>query len=191
MVQRGFKTKARNLALEVRDEVGIGPHDPLDVYALAELYGLRIVDLSRLRDFGCHSESLDYFLNDGSHSFSAAVLPIGRAHLIIVNDCHAPARQKSSVAHELAHVLLEHDFPGSICTDSHCRAYDSESEEQAHLLGGELLIPTVAAHRLAAYHVTDRGVAQVHGVSERFAKMRMDESGGRLRARRGAARRPG
>ena len=168
MVQRGFKTKARNLALEVREEVGIGAHDPLDVYGLAELYGLKVIDLSRLSDFGCPSDSLDYFLNDGSASFSAAVVPVGSAHLIIVND----------------------DFPGSLCTDSRCRAYDDEAEEQAHLLGGELLITTTEAHRLAVYGVSDRDVAQKHGVSERFAKMRMDSSGGRLIARRAAAKRP-
>ena len=190
MVQRGFKTKARNLALEVREEVGIGAHDTIDVYGLAELYGLKVIDLSRLSDFGCPSDSLDYFLNDGSASFSAAVVPVGSAHLIIVNDRHVPVRQRSSMAHELAHVLLEHDFPGSLCTDSRCRAYDDEAEEQAHLLGGELLITTTEAHRLAVYGVSDRDVAQKHGVSERFAKMRMDSSGGRLIARRAAAKRP-
>jgi hypothetical protein len=189
MAQRGFKTKAKNLALEVRDEVGIGPHDPLDVYALTDLYGLRVIDLSQLRAFGGSSESLDYFLNDGSQSFSAALVPVGGAHLIIVNDRHVPVRQKSSMAHELAHVLLEHDFPGSFCTDGRCRAYDGEAEEQAHLLGGELLIPTTEAHRLAAYRVSDRDVAQKHGVSERFAKMRMDASGGRLIAHRAVAKR--
>jgi hypothetical protein len=189
MVKRGFKAGAARLALEVRDELGIGAHNPLDVNSLAELYGVPIVDLGALGAFGCTNEALDYYQTGGTGRFSAAAVPMGRGVVVIVNDTHVPARQKSSVAHELAHLLLEHEFPVSLCTDAGCRAFDGEAEEQADLLGGELLIPTEAAKRLAVRQWTDHQVAELHGVSARFAKMRMDTSGARLLASRAAARR--
>ena len=189
MAQRGFKAEARRRALEVRSELGVDPHDVLDVMALADLYGVPIVPLSNLRDSECPRQSLNYFLTDGATSFSAAAVPIDKGVLVIVNDAHTAVRVKSSLAHELAHWILEHSFPVSLCVDGACRVFDASTEEQANLLAGELLIPTDAAHRLAALQRSDSQVAEFHGVSVRFAKMRMNQSGARMRTERARARR--
>ncbi len=191
MAQRGFKAQTRRQALEVRTELGTGPHEVLDVFALADLYGVPIVHLSDLRESDCPRGSLDYYLNDGASSFSAAAVPIDSGGLVVVNDAHPPVRVRSSLAHELAHWLLEHPFPVSLCVDGVCRVFDAATEEQANLLAGELLIPTDAAHRLAALRWSDHQVAELHNVSVRFAKMRMDQSGARKRAERARMKRNG
>lgn len=189
MAMRGSKAEFARHALEVREECGFDLHEPVDVYLIADTYGIRVTALSELAKSGCSNEALDYFLKSGSGSFSAAAVPVGRAVMILENDAHAPTRRKTSVAHELAHILREHSFPFSICTDGKCRAVDGDLEEEADLFAGELLIPTKAAQRLAIFGWSDRQAAELHGVSERYAAMRLDRSGGRLIANRAKAKR--
>ena len=41
-------------------------------------------------------------------SWSAVTLVVGTATIVILNSAHPPTRQNSSLAHELAHIILRH-----------------------------------------------------------------------------------
>ncbi|WP_199430848.1 ImmA/IrrE family metallo-endopeptidase [Qaidamihabitans albus] len=180
-LRHGFKAEARRLALEVRDELGIGVFTPLDPYALAELYGIEVHDL---RDPSLPTEAVRHFTGERPDSFSAALVAVGTGSVIIENHVHDPARRRSTIAHEMAHVLLEHEF-GLLFTDDHgCRTSSATVEHEAAELSGELLIPCQAARMAAFRRWTDVSVARYFRVSERMARWRMNATGSRTVVRR-------
>lgn len=54
-------------------------------------------------------------------SWSAALVPLGSARVIVENDGHALVRRRASIAHELGHHLLEHLFDSVILGEDHKR----------------------------------------------------------------------
>jgi Zn-dependent peptidase ImmA (M78 family) len=62
---------------------------------------------------------------------------------------------------------------------------EREQEDQANELGGELLLPTSAAHRLARRGASDEQVATHYGISIEMARWRLNATGARLIADRG------
>lgn len=185
-MRRGFKTKAKELAAEVRDELELGVTDPLDPYQLARLYGIRVYQLQdRMYSLGVRQ----HFGDLRPATFSGALVNTGNCLVIIENLAHAPVRCRSTMAHEMGHVLLEHQFGALLLTDEGCRAHDREQEEEADEVGAELLIPSAAAVRLARQHVPDQQVALMYQVSVDYARWRMYATGARTIARRSDARR--
>jgi Zn-dependent peptidase ImmA (M78 family) len=82
-------------------------------------------------------------------------------------------RRRSSIAHELGHHLLEHEFAELLLTDDGCRRFGPAKEKQATYLSGELLIPEVAAKRAAFACRTNDEVAAFFGVNTQFAQIQM------------------
>jgi hypothetical protein len=179
-MKRGFKTEARRLALDVRSELGLDALAPFDVVGWAQLYG---VPLLALRDLPCGDRARERFSGDGASVWSAALIPNGTGQVIIYNSCHGPARIKSDVTHEAAHVLLEHPNVTSVSMNQGC-AREPELEEEANELAGELLLPTSAAHRMARRRLSDREVGLMFGISAEMARWRLNSTGARLIARR-------
>jgi hypothetical protein len=179
------------MAIEVRNEIGLNKFEPLDPVALAEEYGIPIYCLG---DLGCHglsAETMAHFGGDAGARFSAALVPIRHGRCIVENDGHAPTRRRANLAHEMAHVLLEHEFSVAVLGPDGCRAVHPDIEEEADWFGGELLITTDAALRCARQKATDGAVASFYGVSTPYAAMRMNRSGARIRVQREAQRRSG
>lgn len=190
-LRRGFGEEAKRLALELRAELGLNAYERLDPRDLARRYGISIYALTDMEAYGCAPETLAYFGNDDRATFSAALVPYGSARLIIENDCHSDGRRRASLAHELAHVLLEHPFGAAILGPDGCRAVDRNVEEEADRLGGELVIPFKAAMALAKRGSSDNEVARRYGVSPSYAAMRMNASGARKIIARSRASRAG
>jgi hypothetical protein len=178
-VRRGFKEEAKRLALEVRSELGLGIRDPLDSYILADLYGIPIFPLHELTGHGCSPDAVAHFSGVREATFSAALIPLGSSQIIIENAVHADTRRRVSIAHEMAHVLLEHQFSETILTLDGCRSVPKEIEAEADRLGSELVIHYQAALAAARAGWSDEQVAFSYGVSPQFAAMRMNASGAR------------
>jgi uncharacterized protein DUF955 len=181
-LRRGFKKEAREISREVRDELGIDLFEALDPYALAELYGIEIMDLSN----PClPPRSVRHFTEERPHVFSGALVPLQPSGaLIIENHVHHPKRRRATIAHEMAHVLLEHPFGLTLTDDNGCRAAVDGIEEEATELSGELLVPTDAARSAALKGWSDRLVADHFRVSVPMARWRMNVTGARKIARR-------
>lgn len=180
------KAALRRLALEVRAEVGVGVHGPLDPYRLAQQYGLQV---HRLSDLDC-TEAAGHFGLVSPAAFSGALVPFGHGAVIVDNDSHDWLRRRSTTAHEVAHWVLEHPFTAPLMTSGHqCRIADPEREREAAELGGELLVPAGHAQQLAYRNATDSEVAAVFEVSVEMARWRMDGTGARTIARRAARKR--
>lgn len=176
----------REVAQEERTVLGLGAVDPFDPYALAEEHGIPVYALRSLPEFGLGSEALSHFTSRDASAWSAALVPLHAARVIIENDAHALVRRRSNIAHELGHHLLEHPFDNVILGEDHRRQFNEQQEKQATFMAGELLIPLAAAERMAFKGWDNARVAEAYGVSEQFAQMQM--KGQRVRARRAADR---
>jgi hypothetical protein len=172
----------REVAREERAALGLGQLDPFDPYALAEAHGIAVYTLSDLRDWELGADAYAHFNGPTGSRWSAALLPLGTARVIVENDGHATARRRSNVAHELGHHLLEHPFDAVILGEDHQRQFDQQQEKQAGFLAGELLVPEEAARKAAYSRWTNGQVAEAYSVSDQIAQMQM--SGPRIIADR-------
>lgn len=175
---RGFKSQAKALALEVREELNLKLMDPFDPYELAALYGIEVVPTSVLLPASAAKNAL-----------SGALVPIGTGTVIIDNDAEPPTRRKLTTSHEMSHVVLEHEFPAAIVDETGCRTNVGDQEDEATFLAGELVLPYDAAVKLAWRNAPDAVVARDYGISLRAAAWRMNASGARKFVSRARARR--
>jgi Zn-dependent peptidase ImmA (M78 family) len=119
-----------------------------------------------------------------SRAWSPGLLPVSPTKRILLhNDAHSIRRQSSNIAHELAHVLLEH--PCTLPIDiSGCRVVDRNVEEEANWLGGVLLVPDVAAVHIVRSALTTDEACDRYVVSAELLRMRINMSGARKRVAR-------
>jgi len=186
MAVRWTQPKMREVALEERAELGLGPLEPLDPYQLAEQHGISVFPITALTDEAAAAAAAEYFTTVRPSTWSAALIPVGSARIIIENDSHPVPRRRSSIAHELGHFLLEHIFDNVLLTDDGCRRFDRTKEDQAKFISGELLVPWEAAKKAAFRELTNEQIADRFGVSTQFAQMRM--AGARVMAQRALAK---
>ena len=183
---RWTQARMREVAQQERAELGLGQRDPFDPYALADAHGIDVYTITSLRDHDLGSDALEHWVERKSSTWSAALVPLGSARVIVENDSHALVRRRSNIAHELGHHLLEHPFSQVILGEDHKRQFDADQEKQATFMAGELLVPLAAVERMAFDGWDNPRVAEAYDVSEQFAQMQM--KGQRVRARRAAAR---
>lgn len=181
-MRRGFKTEAKTLALELRAEIGLGAHAPFDPYLFASEYGIPVIQLSTL-----DGVARDYFLRADGSALSGALIPNGSGVVILENNAQSLTRRRTTLCHELAHVVLEHEFRVSLSDERKC-GLGGDQEAEADWLSGEILIPHDGAFRLAKANATDEQVAQAYDVSLAIARWRMNHSGARKVMQRSRAR---
>jgi len=142
-LRRGFKSEAERTAELVRRDLGLGLLDRLDCFALAEAWGIPVVSLGELREDGASEASIRRLLSPEA-GFSATTIVVGPRRLIVYNPRQEPGRKANSLAHELAHVILEHEAAPAIGVGG-CRHWDGGQEAEADWLGGALLVPRAGA----------------------------------------------
>jgi len=175
--ERGFKAHANRVALEVRNDLNLDSISPLCPWNLAEDLCIPVLPLSTLA--GASSDlagHVDYLANRVPQVFSAITVFHGPRRLIVHNDAHAPTRQRSDLAHELAHALLLHPPHPPFCSDGQ-RKFDGELEAEAGWLGPVLLVPNEAAIWVAAKRISVSEAAGHFGVSVDLMRFRLRMSG--------------
>lgn len=187
-MRRGFKASCERMAEEQRRAVGLALDDPLDPERLAQHLGVTVWRPEDVPDLPEHS--LSQLTKKDSDSWSAVTLQVGRSRLTIVNSAHAPTRQRSSIAHELAHLILAHS-PSRIDVSERgylvLSTYEGEEEEEANWLSGALLVPREGLMRAFRGRQDRRALAEYFGVSLQLLEWRLRMTGVARQARRGAA----
>jgi Zn-dependent peptidase ImmA (M78 family) len=129
-------------------------------------------------------------------SFSAATfrLPSGE-RVVVYNPLHEPGRTRSNQAHELAHIILDHDVR-TIERAGNLKflTCDVQQEEEADWLGGCLLLPRALLLKAALNGMTAEQVAARFQTSVPMARFRLNASGVLVqvgRAKAAKARRAG
>ncbi|MGH2368909.1 MAG: ImmA/IrrE family metallo-endopeptidase [Chloroflexota bacterium] len=171
----GFKAEAERLALAIRAEMGLAPDDRLDCRDLAGYLGIPIASLRELADDAARAESIQRLLGKGS-GFSALTVCAGTRRLIVYNQRQPPGRRTSSLAHELAHILLEHP-PVAPAGEDGRQVWDAELEAEADWQAGALLVPREGA---LAWLRRERGATNGErhfGVSRALFSWRLHQTG--------------
>jgi Zn-dependent peptidase ImmA (M78 family) len=159
---------------------------PLDPLEVARLLGVQVLPADRLVP-RADLERLDA-LQPGAFSAATFHLPDGR-RVAVYNPCNDQARTRSDVAHELAHLLLDHDVREVHAVGGQTFfTCDPEQEAEANWLAGCVLLPRALLLAAARRGATAEDVARDTGVTVSMARFRLNTSGVLLQARR--ARRP-
>jgi len=173
MNQKWTQKAMAEVATQERRDLGLDFMDPLDPYALAEAHGIPVYPISELAESGCARETIQHFLVTRKKAWSAAIVPVGPARLILENDAHEHVRRRSTIAHELSHHLLEHTFPETLLTQDHDRAFSPAVEKQAQFLSSALLVPEQAARKFAFKDADNPTVAEHFNISTQMAQLCM------------------
>jgi Zn-dependent peptidase ImmA (M78 family) len=170
-LRRGFKAHANAISRDARKRLKLALHAPLDPFGLSKKERVPVVLLSTLRaTLGNH---VHHLMAVEPSAFSACTVHHGDHRTIVVNDAHSPARQASNLAHELAHLLLEHPAQ-KLFDDLGCRHVDRNAEAEADWLGPALLVSDEAAIHIAQLRLTIGDAADRYGVSEEVMRFRMN-----------------
>lgn len=181
-LRRGFKANANRISLRLRRSLGLSFQAPIDITIVARRMQVILVPLSSFA--GEYPREVEQLAQIDRGAFSAATLQVGRTKRIIVyNDCHSARRRSSSIAHEIAHMLLGHQFTLPI-DPSGSRNLDRDLEDEANWLGSAILISDEAAVFIVRSAMDTETACKQYGVSEAMLQMRINASGARIRVRR-------
>lgn len=183
-LQHGFKTHAAWIAERIRSKLGLSLNDPMDIFALADIYQVDVVPFSKLRDA---ADAVEHFRGKGSRQVSGLALFVDDRHLIAYNDGHAIERIRSTMTHEVSHVVLLHEPVIRVSSGKGCDSSDLDQEAEAAELGSELLIPLQVARRAAIDQKPEETLAAQFQTSVELARWRMNLSGGHQIRKRGRA----
>jgi len=189
-VRRGFKAWCENTVEEFRDALDIPLDQPFDPDALAahlDVVVWRPEDVPELS-----VESLHQLTLHDPDSWSAVTLSVSGTHVTIVNSAHANTRQRSSLSHELAHLILDH-APGriDISPAGHLllNSFEKEQEEEADWLSAALLVPREGLRQQYRSTQDVASLANHFDVSVELLQWRLRMTGVSVQARRAASRR--
>jgi Zn-dependent peptidase ImmA (M78 family) len=173
-MRRGFKTKAEAIAIELRSELGLTAHDRLDCTQLASHLAIEIAPVTDLTRSSAAPTDMACLL-DTSTGFSAMTVYRGTKCKIFYNPFDPSTRTANSIAHELSHVVLEHE-PGKAVSDG-MRVWNATHEEEASWQAGALLVPRDGAFAWLVGGGDATGGAVHFGVSQQLFNWRANSTG--------------
>jgi Zn-dependent peptidase ImmA (M78 family) len=187
-LRRGFGAQAERTAAALRDELGLRPHDRLDLTELAKHKGVAVVSAGDLVDL----ERLEELERIQAFAFSACTFHIDGRNIIVTNPLRQPGRQASDIAHELAHLILEHGLSEiRVVAGVPFRTCRPDEEEEATALGGTILLPRPLLLKAARNGLDVAAIARTYRVTEEMARYRYNSTGiGRQVNQRASATRP-
>ena len=170
----GFKAGCEQIAKDTRFELNLAVAVPLDACRLAQHLDIPVMPITALSEFGAHQRHLDVLLNAG-RGLSAFTVVRGTYRAIFYNPAHPRTRRSKSLAHELSHVLLEHQ-PTIAIVDG-LRNWNRVDESEADWLAATLLVPRDGAFRWLRDGGTIGGGAQHFCVSDELFQWRARQTG--------------
>ena len=138
-LRRGFKSEAERIATQAQADLGLNPSEQVEPFALAQLLGVDV----RAGDELVPRERFVRLNHLQPGAFSACTFRPSPSQLIVVyNPLSSRARRNSDLAHELSHVLLDHEL-GRVekLGDLTFLTCDPAQEDEAAWLSGCLLLP--------------------------------------------------
>jgi Zn-dependent peptidase ImmA (M78 family) len=178
MFRRGFKTWAEETSLGFRRRLGVPPHSPANVQQLVELLGIPVITPRELAELD--EEVCGRLLSDHSDSWSAITVSADNRHLVVTNPQHKVTRRNSSLAHEVAHIILGHDPSMMFITPASgvaLRTHNREQEEEANWLAACLLLPREALFEIRRQRMATEQACTLYGVSAAMLRFRFNASG--------------
>jgi Zn-dependent peptidase ImmA (M78 family) len=177
-LRRGFKTWCENASRGYRRELRLAPVAPLDPRVLARHLGITVWTPADIP--GLNSRDVYHLTVAAPESWSAATLRKEASSLIIINNSHALTRQNNSLAHEIGHIVLNHEPAKMYVTPDGLMMmseYNLEHEDEATWFAGAILLPRDALLDVARRGLSDHAAADQYGVSRAVLQMRRNLTG--------------
>lgn len=177
-MRRGFKSWCERAAAEYRQTLGVPVDAALDPRALAALLKVRVATPEGLPTLPAASRK--QLTETDAESWSAVTVSRGAARLVVLNSGHSQTRQASSLAHELAHVILNHTSDQVQLSREGLllrTTFDKEQEQEADWFGGCLLVPREGLLRASWRNRSSVALAVHFGVSEDLISWRLRMTG--------------
>ena len=186
-MRRGFKAWCERAAADYRRAVGVPPTGPLDPRRLAARLKVRVTTPHGIPTLS--PSALRQLTEVDPGSWSAVTLVRDDARLVILNSAHSEARQRSSLAHELAHLLLNHTADRALLPNAGLLfrgSFDREQEEEADWFAGCLLAPRDGLVSASRRSPSEKALAARFEVSEALIAWRLKTTGVLRQIRRGS-----
>jgi len=172
-MRRGFKAEAERLATQIRDDVGISPHEPLDHVGAQLRMADELTSLTRLQELEA--------LQPGA--FSACTFDFGDRKIIVVSPLATGERQRSDASHEASHLLLKHTVKEvERVGDLSFFTCDPDEEQEANWLAGCLLLPRDLILWSLRRGLDAAAIAAANNVSLQMANFRLRATGAERQA---------
>ena len=174
-LRRGFKSEGEGIAERLRNELGLPSTEPISLEKLAALLGVEI----RAGDELVPRERFAELEGMQPGAFSACTLqPSADRKVIVFNPIFPKSRQASDIAHEMAHVILDHALSRiERLGDITFLSGDATQEEEANWLAGCLLLPRPLLLASTRQKMSAKEIAEAYGVSEPMAQYRLNVTG--------------
>jgi len=177
-VKRGFKAEAQRKSIAIRTDLGINHYEALDCFKLVESLGIAIFPVEKIGEFGLTTEQIHTICYaKGKQEFSATTISVPFGHLIIYNQTHSFARTNSSIAHEVSHVILKHEFSSISDMKEVSREFDQGKEDEANWMAGCLLLPEDGLVWALKRNMTIQNIADHFCISKQMATWRYNATG--------------
>jgi IrrE N-terminal-like domain len=146
----------------------------LDPYDAARACGVRLFG----EDFfdRLSPEDRREALQAGAARWSAGTIIDGQNVAVILNPTHDPVRRRSTLAEELAHIVIGHP-PSLIDSETGMRTYDEDVESEAYGVGAAMLLPYGQLFQLCKRGVPVAEIAARYQVSVQFTNYRINRCG--------------
>jgi len=177
-LDRGFKAWAERTATSIRAELGLAHTAPLPTARLAE--HLDIVLWTCADVPGLTSDIVQQLTVNDPWGWSAVTVAVQGRVIVVYNDRKSRGRQASDIAHELAHVILNHDPATVILSESvdlSMRTFDQKQEDEANCLAWALLLPRDALFEARKRRLPADRIATDFGVTETLVQYRLRMTG--------------
>lgn len=178
-MKRGFKKRAEERAIQLRQQLSLQPWDRLASTKLALELGVDIVDPEQI--LGLTPEQLAILLELRADEWSAVTLVTDeRKHLVIENPSHGPKRREATRMHELAHIILQHRpsaFDQIEGLGVIVRGFDQEQEDEADWFGRCIHLPKpLLSYCLNRGHTPEQ-MSDYCNASPELVRLRLNMSG--------------
>ena len=174
-LKRGFRAACERQALDLREQLGLEPSDPIELTRVAKTLGAEVVAADELveREKLAELERLQAF------AFSAVTFELDNGRRFIVfNPLHSHQRIVSDIAHELAHLLLQHELTEvREVSGIPFRTCRTDQEEEATAFAAILLLPRPLLLRAAREGMNPEEIAARFRVTAQMARYRYNTSG--------------
>ena len=177
-MRRGFKSWCERTATEYRKSLGIPITAAMDPRILAGHLDVRVLMPEEV--LGLSAESLTQLTVTDRDSWSAVTIAQRGVRLVILNSSHPETRQANSLAHELAHIILNHtseDARVSLEGFLFRSKFDEEQEKEADWLSGCLLLPREGLFRVYCSSPRPEVLATHFRVSKALVNWRLRATG--------------
>lgn len=175
---RGFKADAKRKSLALREKLGIKEDESLNCFSLAEYLGIPIHPVDKLRQFGMATEEINLICYlKGKQEFSAVTIAVRYGHLIIYNQGHSEARINSDLAHEISHIILEHEFSSISYIKKGIREFDQDKEDEANWMACCLLLPEDGLVWALKRKMSLQNIADHFNISLKMVQWRYNSTG--------------